>query len=439
MNVESRDELARTPAHETALACIEAGIEAAQPKQVVRESVALDGTTLRVEETEYDLAEHDEILVLGGGKAAAGVAAALESVLGERLDGGAVVTATRDAGSERDTSAATPSVSDRVTALPGSHPVPDESSVESTEEILERARAAGPDTLVLAVVTGGASALLAAPDVPLDAMRETTDALLGSGAPIDEMNAVRKRLSRIKGGGLARAAAPATVVTLALSDVVGDDPGVIGSGPTVPDDGTHADARRVIEQRNVSVPESVREHLRGEEGGDPIEGGPVHMLANALTALDAAREAARERGYAVSVLSTRFGGEARDTAAFHRALADEALDSGNPLEPPAVLLSGGETTVDITGSGTGGPNLEFAVRAGIDFEGVCAAVDTDGRDGSTDAAGALVDSETVSDPDAARAALDDNDALPYLGERDCLIRTGRTGTNVNDLRIFVLE
>lgn len=430
MHIEHRDDLARTSAHETALACVEAGIEAAHPERVVRESIERDGDLLRIAGASYDLAEHDEVLVLGGGKAATGVAVALESVLGDTLDGGAVVT---------DTGGGSSSKTERIDVLPGSHPVPDESSVESTEEILERARAAGPDTLVLAVATGGASALLAAPGVPLDAMRGTTEALLASGAPIEEINAVRKRLSRIKGGGLARAAAPATVLTLALSDVVGDDPGVIGSGPTVPDDGTRAEARRVIEKRDVPVPDAVREHLTGKRTGERAEAGPVHTLGNAMTALDAAREAAEERGYSASVLSARFEGEARDAAAFHRAVADEVFASGNPVEPPVVLLSGGETTVEVTGDGRGGPNLEFALRAAVGFEGVCAAVDTDGRDGSTDAAGALVDAETVDDPEVAHAALDDNDAFPYLGERDCLLRTGRTGTNVNDLRVFVLD
>jgi hydroxypyruvate reductase len=288
--------------------------------------------------------------------------------------------------------------------------------------------------------------------VPLDALRAVTDELLASGAAIDEINAVRKHLSTIKGGQLARTAAPARVVGLLFSDVVGDDTSVIASGPTVPDPTTYGDALAVLDRYDVSAPDPVRAHLeRGAAGAVPETPGPdsgafdgvdTHVLANGTTALGAAAETATDRGYTPLVLSARMRGEARESATAHVAIAEECLASGQPVEPPAVLLSGGETTVTVRGDGTGGPNQEFALSAAIDLPGgaVLGSVDTDGLDGSTDAAGALVDADTVRDPDAARRALADNDAFPVLDERGALLVTGETGTNVNDLRaLAVLE
>jgi len=455
----TRDRLARSPAHETALACIEAGIEAAHPERVVEDSVSLESDSLRVADATYDLAAYDEVVVVGGGKAAAGVAAALETELGEALAGGVVVTDT-------------PVETDRVDVVEASHPVPDEAGVDGARRVQGTVERAGAGTLVLAVITGGGSALLPAPagDLSLSDLRATTDALLESGAAIDEINAVRKHASALKGGRLAAAAAPATVVTLAFSDVVGDDLGVIASGPTVPDPTTYAEAVAVLDRYDLDVPAAVREHLAAGAAGDiPETPGPdgdfghvsTHVLANAWTAVAAAREVARERGYDPFVLSTRVRGEAREQGLAHVAVAEEVAATGTPVDPPAVVLSGGETTVTVRGDGDGGPNQEFALRTALELGGgasdggsgagagaastegtVLAAVDTDGRDGASDAAGALVDAGTVPDADAAdaaRAALADNDAGTYLDGRDALVRTGRTGTNVNDLRVVVIE
>jgi len=435
-----RDSLAATPAHDLALDCVAAGIDAARPDRVVQDAVSVDGDDLTIGDEAYDLAAHEEVVVLGGGKAGAQVAAALEAVLGDRLDGGVVVT---DDPEETET----------VEVLPGSHPVPDAAGVESTRALLDRAAAADEDTLVLAVITGGGSALMAAPveGVSLADLRTTTDALLDSGADIHEINAVRKHLSAIKGGRLARTAAPATVATVVLSDVVGNDLDVIASGPTVPDPATYADARRVVDRYDLYLPASVTERLRrGADGeaaetpgpDDPaFEGTRTHVLADGFTALDAAREVAADRGFDALVLSSRLRGEAREAGLTTLAVAEEARATGNPVEPPAVILSGGETTVTVRGDGTGGPNQECALRFAADCadaDAAFAAVDTDGRDGSTDAAGALVDAETVADRDEALAALAENDATPYLDDRDALLYTGRTGTNVNDLRVLVL-
>lgn len=443
VTVENRNALASSPARTAALACVEAGIEAAQPARVVADCVTLDddADTLRVADATHDLGAFDRVLVLGGGKATAHVARALDGILGDRLDGGAVVTDD-------------PAGTDPVTVLPGDHPMPSEDSVESTERVRELAGSADAGTLVLAVITGGASALLTDPadSLGLDDVREATDALLESGAPIKAVNAVRKHVSAVKGGRLARDVAPATVVTLAFSDVVGDDATVIGSGPTVPDTSTFADAARVLNEYDVAVPDAVRERFERGVAGDVAETPKAddsafervsyHVLANAWTAIDAARREARERGYTPLVVSSRVEGEAREAGRLHAAVAREAATTGNPVEPPAVVLSGGECTVthsEGTESGVGGPNLECALAAAprLPAGAAFACVDTDGIDGSSDAAGALVDADTA-DEAATRAVLREHDSGGFLADRNALVRTGKTGTNVNDLRVLVV-
>ncbi|WP_265108043.1 glycerate kinase type-2 family protein [Halosolutus halophilus] len=445
-----RERRARTPAHETALDCLEAGITAALPKEVVSSTVDLDGKTFAVGDAAYDLDEYDRLLVLGGGKASGGFAAALADRLGSRLDGGAVVT------TNVDTAAAGP-----IDVREGDHPTPTERNVQATAEILERAGSATGETLVLAIVTGGASALWCAPatDLTLSDLQRTTDALLASGASIDEINAVRKHCSAIKGGQLARAAAPATVVTLAISDVVGDDPSVIGSGPTVPDASTFGDALAVLDRYDIrdSVPESVVDRLErgadGELAETPDENDPAvaenegdwHCLANGRTAIDAARDVARERGYEPLVLSSRLGGEASEVGRVHAGVAAEIAAGGDPVERPAIVLSGGEVTVTVDGDGTGGPNQELALATALELadtgtDAILASVDTDGIDGPTDAAGAIVDRESIppDESETARRALAENDVYDALDDRSALLRTGYTGTNVNDLRVLVV-
>jgi hydroxypyruvate reductase len=428
-----------TERHELALDCVRAGIEAAHPRNVVHRSVDLEDETLVVDNARYDLAPFDRVLVVGGGKAAAGVADALEAVLDERIDAGAIVTDDSNDG-------------DRIDHLAGNHPVPSRQGVESTRRVRDILDDADEATLVLAVVTGGASALLPAPveSVSLSDLRTTTEALLESGADISELNAVRKHLSTLKGGGLARTAAPATVVSLVVSDVVGNDLGVIASGPVSPDGTTFDDAVSVLDRYDLAVPDAVRKRLERGASGDvpetPKPGAPVfdrvttHVLADGYTALAAAAATARDRGYTACILSSRVRGEAREAAKSHVAVGEEVVTSGNPVAAPAVILAGGETTVDVRGDGSGGPNLEFALSAALELTGefVLASVDTDGKDGGTDVAGALVDAETVDDAETARDALDRNDAATYLESRDALVRTGPTGTNVNDLRVLVV-
>ncbi|SNR34893.1 glycerate kinase type-2 family protein [Halorubrum vacuolatum] len=473
--IEDRDRLARTPAHALALDCLSAGIEAAHPRALVEESIDVTDGRLSVRtvdgtEASYDLDAYDRVVLLGGGNAAGTLAAALEDVLGDRLAAGVVVT---DA----------PVETQIVEQCRGDHPIPTERGVHHTRRVLDMASAAGPDDLVIAGITGGASALLAAPaaGIELPALRTVTNALIASGATIAEINAVRKHCSDVKGGRLARAAAPATVVTLVVSDVVGDDPSVIGSGPTVPDPSTYAEALDVLDRYGIDAPAAIGTHLQAGGAGDrpetPVAGDPifdrvgVHVIGNGRTAIRAARDVATAAGYRAVTLAGDVEGEASDVGGVHAAIATECRREGGVAKPPCVLLSGGEATVTLGDDhGVGGPNQEFATACGLAIEApgiVVAAVDTDGIDGPTDAAGALVDASTFVDRrdgddgeadndceggddgeadddaavtvDAARAALDGNDVTTVLRDAGALLETGPTGTNVNDLRVIVVE
>jgi hydroxypyruvate reductase len=440
--VSNFDSIGRTRKHEVVLDCLVAGIEAARPERVLADELSLSGDRLGVAGSSYSLDDYREVVLLGGGNAAGAVAAEIEARLGDAVDDGIVVTDD-------------PVPADRIDVVEGSHPVPDEAAESGARRVLQRALGADDQTLVVALVSGGGSALLPAPagSLTLEHVRATTEGLIESGAAIEEINAVRKHCSAIKGGQLATAAAPATVVTLVFSDVIGNDLSTIASGPTEPDPTTYADALSVLDRHDVAVPAAVRSHLKAGESGELDETpGPAvdfshvdsHVLADAWTAIDSAREVAVEAGYEDAVLSSRVRGEAREQGLAHAAVAEEALASGNPVEPPAAVMSAGETTVTLRGDGSGGPNQEFALRAALELpEGaVLGAVDTDGRDGGTDAAGALVDAHTVPDVESAataRNALANNDAATFLGRRDALVRTGQTGTNVNDLRVMVLE
>jgi hydroxypyruvate reductase len=437
-----RDSLAETATHEVALDCLEAGIEGAHPARVVDENVALDGEQLTVGGDTYDLSEYREALVVGGGNAAGAVAAALEDELGDRIDGGIVVTDVL------------PETTD-VELVEGDHPVPSERGAAGARRVRELAESATEGSLVLGVVTGGGSALLPAPggDLSLADLQRVTDELLASGAAIDEINAVRKHCSAIKGGRLAEAAAPATVVGLVFSDVVGNDLDVVASAPLTPDRSTYAEALDVVDRYDLDAPESVRERLRRGVAGDlpetpgpddaAFEGVETHVLADGFTALDAARDEAAERGYDAHVLSSRIRGEAREAAKSHVGIAEEMRATGNPFDPPAVVLSGGETTVTLRGDGDGGPNQEFALSAALELDEesvVIASADTDGIDGASEAAGAIVDDGIVTDDRGeARTALEENDVFPFLDAKNALVVTGPTGTNVNDLRVMVVE
>ena len=428
------------PDRKVALDCIAAGIRASDPSAVIDERITLDGTVMTVSDDRYDLSEYGDVLLVGGGNAAATAAKELETVLGDRIDRGVVVTDT-------------PVETERIEVLPADHPIPSERGVESTRTLLEMTESAGANDLVLVVVTGGGSALMPAPAAGIDLsdLQTTTDRLLTCGADISEINAVRKHCSDVKGGQLADVASPATVVGLVFSDVVGNRLDVIASGPLTADGSTFRNAIEVIDRYDIDVPDSITTRLRrGSEGrydetpspGDPsFESVSQYVLADGNTALRSAATVAREGGYEPLILSSRIRGESREVAKTLTGIAEECADTGIPVEPPAVLLSGGETTVTLRGDGTGGPNQEFVLGAALELTEpsiIVASVDTDGIDGVSTAAGGIATSEAITSTAEARAALQENDAGGYLDRFDGRLVTGATGTNVNDLRIFVI-
>ena len=419
---------------------LDAALVAAEPGRTVCRFLSVEDGRVKVGDEIFD---PQRILVLAVGKAAGPMARAAGEILGEALSSGLCVI---KAGHEEP-----PEPFETVTA---SHPEPDEQSVraaERTEEFLDGLK---EGDLLLVLVSGGASALLAdpAPGITLEDLKQLTGALLRSGAAIGEINAVRKHISTLKGGNLVQRSAPAHVVTLLLSDVVGDAVSSIGSGLTAPDPTQLEDARRVLEQYGIEAPQSVTDHLeKGHETPKPGDAA-FEKLTNLIVGggrltAEAAAEKARELGYEPLLLSTYVTGEAQGAANLHAAVVKEVLESGNPLAPPCAVVSGGEATVVVRGEGTGGPNQEFALALAVELEGVegwaALAVDTDGNDGPTDAAGGLVTGETAaaireSDVDPAKA-LGENDAYHALKAGDALVSTGSTGTNVNDLRVVLVS
>jgi hydroxypyruvate reductase len=419
---------------------LQAGLAAADPKDAVLRSVRLEGDAVLTEEARF---EPERIFVVAAGKAAGAMARAAEELFAGRVEAGLVVTKEgHDAG---------PEGFDTVFA---SHPEPDEGGVEAARRVREMAEGLGEGDLLVAMISGGASALLAdpAPPIELADLKRLTQDLLRSGADIGEINTVRKHVSVLKGGGLARLAAPAKVLALLLSDVVGDAPSSIASGPAAPDTTTLDEARAVLERYGIEPPRSIADHLEEAEEtpkpGDPVFDNVANVVCGGgRHAVEAAAGSAGGLGYEPLILSTTMTGDARDIAAVSAAIVREALESGNPVPPPCAIVSGGEATVVVRGEGTGGPNQEFALTLAVELEGVegwaAFAADTDGNDGPTDAAGGLVDGGTASKMREAGVdpvrALEENDARAALEAAGALLVTGPTGTNVNDLRVILVS
>jgi len=429
---------------------VEAALEAVEPAAAVRRALSRQGDELSCGGTTLDLGEVERLVVVGAGKAGVPMARSVAEVLGDRLDEGHVVV-------PHGVAAAVPG----VTFHEAGHPIPDAAGVDGGRAVLECIAGSDERTLVVCLISGGGSALLVCPaeGIELEDLSATSRALMACGATIVEINSLRKHLSEVKGGQLARAAAPARVLTLVLSDVVGDPLDAIASGPTVADPTSFADCLEIVGRYGLEqeLPERVLRRLRdGAAGdvpetpkaGDPCFGRVDHVLvANNDLAVRAAADVARELGYVPCVLSTLVEGETREVAKVHGAIAREVQRSGRPVEAPACLISGGETTVTLRGDGKGGRNQEFVLAAALDVEGtdgilVC-SVGTDGIDGPTDAAGAVADGATVQRGAAAgldaREHLRGNDAYPYFEELDDLMITGPTGTNVMDLRLLLVR
>ena len=382
-------------------------------------------------------------IVIGAGKGAAQMAAAFEDLWPTPVEG---VVVTRYG-------YAAPTRSIRI--MEASHPVPDEAGANATQALFEAVADLGPDDLVVALICGGGSALLPAPPPGMTLADEAAlnECLLASGAPISVMNAIRKQVSTIKGGRLAAAAHPARVVSLVVSDVPGDDPAQVASGPTVPDSVTRADALNHIAAYGIALPEKIRDHLASDNGHPPLPDDPVfadnevHVIASARLSLEAAARLASSENVPPVILSDAIEGEARDVGQVHAAIAREVRQRGRPFSPPVVILSGGETTVTIQNpGGRGGRNTEFllAFAGGIQGHHITAlAADTDGIDGSEDNAGAFADGTTWSriraagqDPAALLAAHDAWGAFDNIGD---IFAPGPTGTNVNDFRAILIR
>jgi len=408
-----------------ALQIFRAALDASDPYAAVLRHLTFDGRTLMAGRRRYRMADFDRIQVIGAGKAGASMARAVEHLLGRLIKGGVV-----------NVPDGTTSKARRVELNPAGHPIPDARGEKGAQQILEIARSAGPRDLLICVISGGASALMPAPSplLTLAAKQEITRKLLNAGATIHELNTVRKHLSLIKGGQLAAAASPACVLSLILSDVIGDDLDVIGSGPTVGDSSTAQDAESVLRKFGVSVPLGIL-----LETPKTTQAHNVIVGSNRL-AMDAAAAKAKHLGYRTLVLSSSVDGETREIARMHAAIVKEILTAGRPVRRPACLLSGGETTVTVRGKGLGGRNQEFVLAAAIALEGFAPvtifSAGTDGLDGPTDAAGAIADEKTPLV--GARGSLDNNDSYRFFEKLDALVKTGPTGTNVMDVRILLV-
>lgn len=421
-----------------ARAIFQAALKAADPKQAVLRHA--EGLTQILD------ADYERIFVIGAGKASALMAQAIEKLLGKRITGGVI--------NVKDGHTAPLK---RIELIECGHPVPDERGVEGAARIASMARAATARDLVICLISGGASALLPMParGLALSDKQSVTRLLLECGANIHEINTVRKHLSAIKGGQLARLIAPARLLTLVLSDVIGDDLSVIGSGPTWPDGSSFADALDVLRRYEVvgRTPAAVLRYLEESleetpEPGDACFASAVTVIVGSnRLAVEAAEAAARARGYHALILGTRMEGETREVARVHAAMAREVLESDRPARKPACLISGGETTVTIRGAGLGGRNQEFALAAALAIADadntVVLSGGTDGTDGPTDAAGAIASHTTLDRAEMlglnARAMLEANDSYHFFQPLGDLVTTGPTGTNVMDVRLLLIS
>jgi glycerate-2-kinase len=436
-------------ARRLALQSLEAALNAVDPKQIIKSKLSLKNSTLNVDSYSFDLKKFKNIYVIGGGKASGAMAEALEQTLGNRIKNG-LVNVPRGSTNKADI----------IKFHEASHPIPDETGVEGTRRMMEIAEQAQIDDLVICLISGGGSSLMPLPrdDISIVDKREITNALLKSGATINEINTVRKHISDFKGGWLAKKVYPTTILNLILSDVVGDPLDFIASGPTVPDSTTFSDAINVLKKYILwdKAPVSVRKVLSDGEKGIIPETPKTNdeafkkvfnvVVGNNRFASQKVSEYLDSKGLNTLLLTAMLEGEARHIGIMLASIACEVAISGNPVPKPAGIIAGGETTVTVTGKGLGGRNQEIALAAAQKLKGmdgvVVASLSTDGIDGPTDAAGAIVDGKTLT-----RAAkmglvpeeyLAKNDSYHFFSQLGDLIFTGATGTNVNDISLIVV-
>jgi len=430
-------------------------LSAVDPSKILKDRIRIEKDCLLIKtdgnlENVFDLKEVDKIFLVGTGKAASVMAQAIEEIFGDRITRGIITTKYGHLLPLKKTE-----------IIEAGHPLPDRKGYEGARKIRRLLQESGPKDLVIFLLSGGGSALLPFPADPIELKekQEVTQFLLDCGADIKEINTIRKHISRIKGGWLAKWAYPSTVLGFILSDVVGNHLDVIGSGPTVPDPSTFEEAWEILKKYDLlnEIAPSVRKHLLlGKKG--KVEETPkpqevifekVHnsLLGSNILALLAAKEEAAAFGFHTFILSSSIEGETREAARFHAAIAKEVISSGNPIPRPACILSGGETTVTIKGKGLGGRNQEFVLAGALEISGIEKVVllsgGTDGSDGPTDATGAVADHTTVQRAESLgldpNFYLDHNDAYPFFVKLGDLLITGPTHTNVMDVRVILVD
>jgi len=421
-----------------------AGVKAVDPERAVQKYVRRQGNQLFAGDCSYAIDSFKRIFLIGAGKGTAPMAKAVEGILGERLTNGLIIVKYGHG-----------IPLEKTQILEAGHPIPDKAGLEATEELLKQTQECTEEDLIICAFSGGGSALLPAPTFPLtlDQKQETTRLLLECGATINEINAIRKHLSRSKGGWLAKEAYPATIVSLLLSDVIGDRLDVIASGPTVPDESTYSDCIKIIDRYKLSdrLPKSVAEYFKKGAAGvvpeTPKAGDPVFsqvqnlIVGNNRESLLAAKERAISLGYNTIVLSSQIEGEAREVAQVFAAIGKEISQANLPISPPACVIAGGETTVTIQGKGKGGRSQELALACAIAIDGwkriSLLSAGTDGTDGPTDAAGAIVNGTTCKRARQTnlypRDFLLANDSYTFFESLGDLLKTGPTRTNVMDI------
>lgn len=424
-------------------------LKAVDPFFAIKKRVKLVEDNLWVEGFPYRLKDKKRILVIGAGKASAPMAQALEKILGYRIHKGVVVTKHGYVAPLR-----------RIQLLEGGHPLPDKRGMEGTRRILKLISGLDENDLVICLISGGGSALLVSPSpgISLKDIKELTDQLLRCGADIKEINTIRKHISQVKGGRLAQMAHPAQVVTLILSDVIGSRLDSIASGPTAPDTTTFSDCLKIIKKYKLidRIPPSILGHLKkgvqGKIEETPKQSSPIFkrvknfIIGSNSLALEAAEQKAKELGFNTMIIPRPVSGDTTRAAVRHARFAERIQEKGDPVSPPACLISGGETTVKIRGKGLGGRNQEFVLVGATKIAGlknvVMLSAGTDGTDGPTDAAGAICDGKTIKR--ALRKGLDpkqylnNNDSYHFFNKLGDLLKTGPTNTNVMDIHLVLV-
>ncbi len=425
------------------LKIFDAAVSAVLPVGLIKKHVNVRGNTLQVMHRDFDLSGYRDIYVIGAGKASLGMAEEIEKILGKRIKTGICCVPVKYTELER------------IEVVEASHPIPDERSVEGAKKAISILEKTNEKDLIICLFSGGGSSLFALPagDITPEDKEKTVSLLLTSGADIKEINTIRKHISSVKGGGLAMRAYPSTVISLFISDVVGDDISAIASGPTVPDNTTYKDCMNIIEKYNLKLPCNVLEHIRAGINGDvgetpkSLQNVMSFMIGNNLIALESAKQRAKELGYNSILLSSILEGEASNVAKMLSMIAKEIVQSGNPVNVPACVISGGETTVRVVGGGRGGRNQELALAFAIYIDGIVRveflSAATDGIDGPTDACGAIVDGSTAGKARSLGLSpqeyLQDNNSYNFHKKAGTVLYKGSTYTNVGDIEIILCK